>query len=163
MSWLLDSVLRLLKGRFANTQVEIIRQYRTQRALYCFEGELRQVFTNLVSNALDAMAGRTGRLLVRTSEARNWATGEQGIRITVADSGSGISADVLERIFEPFYSTKGHRGTGLGLWVSKEIVAKHHGTMRVRSKVGAGTTFIVFLPFERAEQSRDPIAGSASA
>jgi PAS domain S-box-containing protein len=163
ISSLLDSVLRLLKGRFSNTHVEIIRQYRAQRQLYCFEGELRQVFTNLISNALDAMAGSSGRLLVRTSEAHNWATGDAGIRITVADSGSGIGREVLERIFEPFYSTKGNRGTGLGLWVSKEIVAKHHGTLRVRSKVGAGTTFTVFLPFERAEQSRDPIAGSASA
>jgi signal transduction histidine kinase len=121
------------------------------------------VFTNLISNALDAMAGSSGRLLVRTSEAHDWGTEEKGIRITVADNGSGISPDVLGRIFEPFYSTKGNRGTGLGLWVSKEIITKHHGTMRVKSKLGAGTTFTVFLPFQRAEQSRDPIAGSASA
>ena len=160
---LLDSVLRLLKGRFANTQVEVVRQYRAQKQLYCFEGELRQVFTNLIGNALDAMAGRPGRLLVRTSEVRNWSSGEAGIRISVADTGSGIEPDILERIFEPFYSTKGNRGTGLGLWVSKEIVAKHRGTMRVRSRVGVGTTFSVFLPFERTEQKREPMAGSASA
>jgi signal transduction histidine kinase len=81
----------------------------------------------------------------------------------VADSGSGISSEVIERIFEPFYSTKGNRGTGLGLWVSKEIVTKHRGIMRVKSKLGRGTTFSIFLPFQRAEQSRDSIAGSASA
>jgi PAS domain S-box-containing protein len=160
---LLDSVLRLLKGRFANTQVEVVRQYRAQRQLFCFEGELRQVFTNLISNALDAMAGRTGQLFVRSSQAHNWATGEAGIRVTIADSGSGISSEVLERIFEPFYSTKGNRGTGLGLWVSKEIVAKHRGTMRVRSRVGDGTIFSIFLPFERVEQQRDPLAGTATA
>lgn len=160
---LLDSVLRLLKGRLANTQVEITRQYLATRQLYCFEGELRQVFTNLIGNALDAMAGRPGRLVVRTKEAHSWTNGEAGIRITVADSGSGIPAEVVGRIFEPFYSTKGNRGTGLGLWVSKEIVAKHRGTLMVRSRVGMGTTFSVFLPFQRAERNRDPIAGSASA
>lgn len=160
---LVDSVLRLLKGRFANSQVEVVRQYRATRQLYCFEGELRQVFTNLISNALDAMAGKPGRLLVRTSEVHKWSTGEAGIRVTVADSGSGIGADILQRIFEPFYSTKGNRGTGLGLWVSREIIAKHHGTLTVRSRLGAGTTFVVFIPFEQAEQGRSRIAGSASA
>lgn len=163
MGALLDSVLRLLKGRFANIQVEVIRQYRAQRNLYCFEGELRQVFTNLIGNALDAMAGRPGRLLVRTSEVHNWSTGEAGLRVTIADTGSGIGPDVLERIFEPFYSTKGNRGTGLGLWVSKEIIAKHRGTLKVRSKVGAGTIFSVFLPFQQIQQARDSAADSATA
>ena len=160
---LLDSVLRLLKGRFANAQVETIRQYRARKELYCFEGELRQVFTNLIGNSLDAMAGRKGRLLVRTSESRNWATGESGIRVSVADRGVGIGPQVLERIFEPFYSTKGVGGTGLGLWVSKEIINKHRGTMQVKSKIGMGTVFSIFIPFERAKRSDDTIAGTVSA
>jgi len=163
MSGLLDSVLRLLRGRVANSEVEIVKEYRATKQLHCFEGELRQVFTNLIGNALDAMAGRTGRLVVRTSETRNWETSEAGIRVTVADSGSGINPETLQRIFEPFYTTKGLRGTGLGLWVSKEIIAKHRGTMRVKSKLGVGTTFSVFLPFQRATESRANIAGSASA
>jgi PAS domain S-box-containing protein len=163
MGALLDSVLRLLRGRVANSDVEIVKEYRAQRQLICFEGELRQVFTNLIGNALDAMAGRTGRLVVRTAEACNWNTGESGIRIAVADTGAGIEPETLKRIFEPFYSTKGIRGTGLGLWVSKEIIAKHLGTVRVKSKVSKGTVFLVFLPFERANQSRSNVAGSASA
>lgn len=160
---LLDSVLRLLRGRVANSDVEIIRDYRAQTQLICFEGELRQVFTNLIGNALDAMAGHSGKLIVRTSEACNWSTGESGILITVADTGAGIGTETLKRIFEPFYSTKGLRGTGLGLWVSKEIIAKHGGTVRVKSKLGKGTVFSVFLPFERANEGRKNVAGSASA
>jgi PAS domain S-box-containing protein len=160
---LLDSVLRLLGARLTNAQVEIIRQYRANQPLYCFEGELRQVFTNLISNALDAMSGRAGHVIVRTREGHNWTTDENGLRVTVADTGSGIEPGILDRIFEPFYSTKGNRGTGLGLWVSKEIIAKHRGTMRVRSKAGAGTVFSIFLPFERLEQQRDPLAGTATA
>jgi PAS domain S-box-containing protein len=160
---LLDSVLRLLRGRVANTEVKVVTEYRATRPLHCFEGELRQVFTNLIGNALDAMTGHPGRLVVRTSESHNWATGEAGIRVTVADSGSGINRDTLQRIFEPFYTTKGLRGTGLGLWVSKEIIAKHRGTMRVKSTVGTGTTFSVFLPFQVADERRNNAAGSASA
>ncbi|MGZ4790045.1 MAG: two-component system sensor histidine kinase NtrB, partial [Terriglobales bacterium] len=159
---LLDSVLKLLKGRFANSQVEIVRQYRAKEQLYCFEGELRQVFTNLIGNSLDAMGGRQGRLIVRTTKSRNRASGELGIRVSIADAGVGIRPDVLRRIFEPFYSTKGASGTGLGLWVSKEIIAKHRGTVQVKSKLGIGTVFSLFLPFERAAQS-DTIAGTVSA
>jgi signal transduction histidine kinase len=148
VSALLESVLALHRGRFANMQVEVIRQYRTNATLLCFEGELRQVFTNLVGNALDAMFGRDGRLLLRTTTRREWASGEKGIRVTICDNGSGITPEVLNRIFEPFYSTKGLRGTGLGLWVSKEIIAKHRGVVKVRSRMGRGTIFSIFFPFD---------------
>jgi PAS domain S-box-containing protein len=162
ISALLDSVLALHRGRFANMQVEVVRQYRTNAPLLCFEGELRQVFTNLVGNALDAMFGRNGRLLLRTSARREWRTGQKGIRVTICDNGSGIPPEVLARIFEPFYSTKGMRGTGLGLWVSKEIIAKHKGLVKVRSKVGKGTIFSLFFPFdglaEKASRSDSAIA-----
>jgi len=148
MSTLLESVLALHRGRFANMQVEVIRQYRANASLLCFEGELRQVFTNLVGNALDAMFGREGRLLLRTTTRREWSTGQKGVRVTICDNGSGIAPEVLKRIFEPFYSTKGLRGTGLGLWVSREIIAKHHGIVKVRSTVGRGTIFSLFFPFD---------------
>jgi signal transduction histidine kinase len=153
VSALLDSVLALHRGRLTNTPVEIVRQYRTQDLLLCFEGELRQVFTNLVGNSLDAMAGKQGRLLIRTSMHANVHTNQRGIRVTIGDNGSGISPTTLARIFEPFYSTKGSRGTGLGLWVSKEIVDKHKGVMRVRSKMGSGTVFSIFFPFQAAAEN----------
>ena len=145
---LLDSVLTLHRGRFANMQVEIVRQYRSKSSLLCFEGELRQVFTNLVGNALDAMTGKPGRLVLRTTDRVNWSNAKSGIRVTIADNGSGIPPDILMRIFEPFYSTKGNRGTGLGLWVTKEIIQKHKGEVKVRSRVGVGTVFSVFFPFD---------------
>ncbi|MGE0407199.1 MAG: ATP-binding protein, partial [Candidatus Korobacteraceae bacterium] len=143
---LLDSVLTLLRGRFANTQIQIVRQYKTEERLYCFEGEIRQVFANLVGNAVDAMQSGRGKLRLRTADARNWTTGARGLRVTIADTGSGMPMETLARIFEPFYSTKGNRGTGLGLWVSKEIVVKHRGIMQVRSKANRGTVFSIFFP-----------------
>jgi PAS domain S-box-containing protein len=162
MPSLLDSVLSLHRGRFANMQVEVVRQYRTNAQLLCFEGELRQVFTNLVGNALDAMFGKDGRLVLRTTARRSWVNGQLGVRVTICDNGSGISPEVLARIFEPFYSTKGLRGTGLGLWVSKEIIAKHRGLVKVRSRVGRGTIFSLFFPFdgvgERSTKSDSAIA-----
>jgi PAS domain S-box-containing protein len=143
---MLDSVLTLHRGRLANAQIEIVRQYRTKTPLLCFEGELRQVFTNLISNAIDAMAGARGHLTLRAEKSRNWRNDEAGIRVTIRDNGSGIPPDILARIFEPFYSTKGNRGTGLGLWVTKEIIEKHRGVVHVRSRVGKGTIFSILFP-----------------
>jgi signal transduction histidine kinase len=119
----------------------------------CFEGEIRQVLSNLVSNAIDAtppMGG--GRLLLRSRVGTDWKTGRLGLVISVADNGSsGMPASVVSRIFEAFYATKGANGTGLGLWVSSEIVERHQGILRVRSsqKPGrSGTAFALFLPFD---------------
>jgi signal transduction histidine kinase len=118
----------------------------------CFEGEIRQVLSNLVSNAIDAMQPhRGGRLLLRSRVGRDWTTGRPGLVITVADSGGGMSPSVLSRIFQPFYTTKGINGTGLGLWVSSEIIDRHQGTLRLRSSQRegrSGTTFTMFLPFD---------------
>lgn len=162
ISSLLDSVITLFRGRLANTEVEVVREYLTHDSLLCFEGELRQVFTNLIANALDAISNKPGRLILRTRSGRNFKTNTRGVFVTIADTGSGIPAEILARIFEPFYSTKGTRGTGLGLWVSKEIVDKHTGIMRVRSKHGKGTVFALFLPFRTAAESQ-PQSDSAIA
>jgi two-component system NtrC family sensor kinase len=106
------------------------------------DGELQQVFSNLIANALDAMAGQERGVLTLALE-----TGERVVRIKVCDSGPGIPADKLETIFQPFYSTKLHRGgTGLGLAISNEIVARHGGTLRVTSTPGRGACFVVELP-----------------
>ena len=75
--------------------------------------------------------------------------------LTVADTGCGMPREVLNRVFEPFFTTKGIGGTGLGLWISAEIVTRHHGTMRVRSserKGASGSVFRVFLPFDTAPE-----------
>jgi PAS domain S-box-containing protein len=146
---LVASVLSVYQGRIANSNVEIDRHYSAKRRVHCFEGEIRQVLANLISNALDAMPAG-GTLFLRGREATNWSTGEAGIAITIADTGMGMSQETRARLFKPFFTTKGLTGTGLGLWVTKEIVDRHRGTLNVRSSQSPahrGTIFTLFLPF----------------
>lgn len=153
---LIGSVLSVYQGRIANADVEVVRRAASARKLRCFEGEIRQVLSNLISNALDAMP-RGGRLVISDHVATNWRTGAQGIFIAIADTGTGIPPHVLEKLFNPFFTTKGVTGTGLGLWVSREIVARHGGALRVRSCIrpsNSGTVFTLFLPFDAV--SREP-------
>jgi len=104
---------------------------------------LQQVFLNLLINARDAMPGG-GTITVATS-----LTGFH-VAIRVSDNGSGIPKEVQEKIFKPFFSTKGDKGTGLGLAICSKIVAQHKGEIKVESEVGKGTTFTIFLPVWRA-------------
>ncbi len=97
-----------------------------------------------------------GKLFIRTRQGSDWKSDRRGIVITVADTGSGIDPQIYPRIFEPFFTTKGYEGTGLGLWVTAEIVARHHGRLRVRSRRGPrhhGTIFSLFLPFADAGET----------
>jgi len=114
---------------------------------------------NLVGNAIDAMP-RGGRLLVRSREGTDWRTGERGLVLTVGDTGTGIPAAMRARVFDAFFTTKGFAGTGLGLWVSKEIVERHGGRLLLRSRTGEpnhGTVAAMFLPFH-AVQRQTPTA-----
>jgi signal transduction histidine kinase len=90
-----------------------------------------------------------GKLCVRVRAATDWRTSAQGVRITVADTGQGMTQETRRRLFEPFYTTKGPTGTGLGLWITSEIIAKYKGRIEVRSSRvpgRQGTVFAVFLP-----------------
>lgn len=149
---LFESVLSIFHGRTVNTGVAIRQRVRTQKPVQCFEGEIRQVISNLVSNALDAMLSRdAGTLYLRSREGTRWSTGQKGMMLTVADTGSGIAAEVQAKLFHAFFTTKGITGTGLGLWVSQEIVERHGGALRLRSRTAKthhGTVFTVFLPYE---------------
>ena len=153
LSELLDSVLSLHQGRLRNLGITVEKRYDANTSLYCFAGELRQVFANLIGNAIDAMQGG-GRLVLRARRSRDWTDPSKlGVRFQVADTGSGMTPEVRKHIFEPFYTTKEVTGTGLGLWVSSEIVVKHRGLMRVRSQSSApgrpsGTIFELFFPDE---------------
>ncbi len=113
---------------------------------------MRQVFSNLVGNAIEAM-GRGGQLVLHTRESSLASDpARKGIRVTVLDNGSGIPLGVRRNLFAPFYTTKGEKGTGLGLWISRGIAEKHEGTIHVSSRTGkgrSGTAFSVFLPFEQ--------------
>ena len=146
-----ESVLSVYHGRTVNSRVTILQRSRAARPVRCFEGEIRQVVSNLVSNALDALNPRGGTLFLRSREGTNWSTGGRGVYLTVADTGAGMDDSAKRKLFNAFFTTKGLTGTGLGLWVSKEIVDRHHGELRVRSSRSAahhGAVFTVFLPFD---------------
>lgn len=157
LSELLDSVLSLYRGRLNAFDIHVERRYDPQTALHCFAGEIRQVVANLVGNSVDACVTTGGRLLVRAWASHNWKNPtQQGLRFVVADTGPGIPPELRYRLFEPFFTTKEATGTGLGLWVSREIVTKHRGTIHVRtrsagetpedSETSTGTVFQFFIP-----------------
>jgi len=155
---LLDTVLAMYQGRFLRSSIVVERRKRAGVPVTCFDGEIRQVLANLVGNALDAMGSATGRLLLRTRAATHWKSGVNGVVIVVADTGEGMSKETRSRIFDPFFTTKEFSGTGLGLWVSKGLVERHQGSLRVRSSQrtpGKGTVFTVFIPLEGVKADAD--------
>lgn len=165
LSDVVNSVLALHAARIHGTNVHVERRMDAQLEIFGFAGELRQVLANLVGNAVDAMPNG-GVLRVRVAPSHR--KGVRGVVLTVADTGIGMSKQVMRRIFEPFYTTKDATGTGLGLWVSEEIVAKHGGFMQVRSKQWStggkvsGTIFRIFLPLDMTvavnERAQDDVA-----
>jgi PAS domain S-box-containing protein len=153
---IMDEILQLYSRKLEGRQIRVTRRYRNQLQINGYSGELRQLLANLLVNAVDAMAEK-GSLQVRVATSHDWSSGRVGVRITVADNGSGVPREDLRRIFEPFYTTKLETGTGLGLWVSRGIVEKHGGTIRVRSRTSgprSGTVFLIFLPL-RMQISQD--------
>lgn len=139
---LLDLSIDLLKGKVAARHATLEKQWRTRQQITVVPGELRQVFSNLLANSLDAVADN-GTVKVRVS------SGKGRVRVTIADNGKGIPEAVRPHIFEPLYTTRSRIGTGLGLWVVRQILDKHHGTIRMRSRTSGermGTTFSVTLP-----------------
>jgi signal transduction histidine kinase len=151
MEELLDAVLDMYSARMSTLGISVERNYDPQLDMFCFAGEIRQVISNLVSNAVDASTGG-GRLLVRARRSRDWGHPQrEGIRLTVADTGSGMNGEAKARLFEAFFTTKGATGTGLGLWVSHEIILKHQGVIHLRSRTASeggssGTVFEIFFP-----------------
>ena len=158
---LLSSVLVLLDGRFREIGVQIKADLEQPSVVSGFPAELRQVFTNLLVNAAEA-SPRGEIVEVRTRPSAGItpsdpaATRRPGVLITVEDRGSGIDPDTQRKLFQPFFSTKGEAGTGLGLWVSRGIVEKHGGTIELASSTDPehhGTIVSVFLPRGQAEWS----------
>jgi len=145
---LLDDILDQIGHQIPLDSYVIERKYQTDRGdIEGDEGQLRQVFTNLIVNSLQAMDGG-GVLAVSTAFDREAGN----CLVTIADSGPGIAADIQEKLFTPFFTTK-PRGTGLGLAVSYGIVKDHGGDIRVESTPGEGTAFIVLLPLQQRLQS----------
>ena len=145
LNGLLASVLTLFHGRAHLLRVDTLTRYAENAVVYGSQGELRQVFVNLVSNALDSMPNG-GRVYVRTHVHRG---AKNGVRVSIADTGHGMDAATRQRLFRAFFTTKGATGTGLGLWLSLEILNKHGATIRVRSRVNRGTVMSIFFDARR--------------
>jgi len=144
---IMDEIVQLYSHKLESRKIQVIRRYRGKFQISGYSGEVKQLLANLLVNAVDAME-EGGCLQVRVSETRQWSE-RPGVMLTVADNGRGIPRENRRRLFEPFYTTKPDAGTGLGLWVSRGIVQKHGGSIRVRSRTDGphrGTVFSVFLP-----------------
>lgn len=149
---LLNGVLSIFQGRIVNSNIHIDMHCQIERPVRCFEGEIRQVLSNLIGNAIDAMQPAGGHLFLRCKQGHD-RTNREGVFLTIADDGPGMSEETQAKAFEPFFTTKGFAGTGLGLWVSQEIVDRHRGRLLLRSKQKSprgGTVAMIFLPFEAA-------------
>jgi len=141
---LMDSVLFFHESEMRIRGIDLERRYRRAPQVVCLAGEIQQVLTNLISNAAQATEEH-GRLMVGVRPGTD-KNGAEQVLITVADTGAGMNRYMLDRLFHPFVTTKGESGTGLGLWVSKGILDKHGANIRVRSRLGLGTVFLIFLP-----------------
>jgi len=150
---ILDNVAALYERKINLAGIKLEQQVDFDGHILALPGELRQVFANLVGNAIEAVAPRHGTVTIRAYASQDWQRERPGLRVVVADDGPGIPADVRHRIFEPFFTTKGESGTGLGLWITSDILRKYNATMRLRTRThppNSGTCFSVFFPFEDA-------------
>ena len=143
---LLADVIDLFQKSAAARRVRVVFDRQPTAVIHGYPGQLAQVFGNLVRNAAEAAIPDT-RICIRVRPACR--AGRRGTRITIHDRGPGIAPDVQKMLFDPFFTTKELRGSGLGLWVSRNLVVKHGGTIKFRSSTRperSGTIFEVFLP-----------------
>ena len=149
---MMQEILLLMEHRFSELRVMVHTDLPSVVTVDAFPAELRQVFTNLITNAAEA-ASPSGdvRISISSLPAGVGANGQRmqaGALVAIADNGPGIPDDVRPHLFQPFFTTKGERGTGLGLWVSRGIINKHGGTIDLASDTGDsshGTVVSVFL------------------
>lgn len=147
---LIDSVVNLLQAKIRSSRASVTQQCDARLRVMGIAGELRQVLANLLANSLDAI-GPDGRIILRASASTDPVNGRPHIRITVSDGGCGMGPATIKQVFDPFFTTKGTVGTGLGLWVCKQLIEKNGGCIQVRSSTQGprrGTTFSVVLPGE---------------
>ena len=145
---IMDSAVDLHRRRIVERNATVNKQYRGDFDGTNIAGELRQVFSNLLANSLDAIPVG-GAINIRTSRLKSAETGRPQLRIMVSDNGSGIDPETRKHIFEPLFTTKVATGSGLGLWVVRQLVEKHGGNITVRSCTAGkycGTSFVVMLP-----------------
>ena len=142
---IIEDTLLLLNRQLQRTNVEVQTELEVLPDAVIAADQIRQVLSNLVINARDAMPNG-GKLRIRSRHIPGYDDLHGWVRILIADTGSGIPPEMIRSIFEPFVTTKGERGTGLGLWIVKGIIQNHAGKLSVKSRVGHGTTFKIDLP-----------------
>jgi PAS domain S-box-containing protein len=153
----IDNVLTLYERKIESKDIQIVRSAFDDTAIEAIPGEIRQVLSNLISNAIDALEQR-GVLRLAVRALRHSDQSLRGVRIIVSDNGSGIPEEIRQQVFEPFFTTKRDFGTGLGLWVTRQIIRRHGGTIHVRSCTHGkhrGTYFSIYLPARPAIQELD--------
>lgn len=159
-----NGVLALYDRKLRFKKIKVNRRFSEEAKILGFPGEIRQILANLVANAIEAMKPE-GCLSIKVSSSLEWTgTHRSGVRVTIGDNGSGISREQMEKIFEPFYTTKKDMGTGLGLWLTQNLVRKHQGTIRVRSTSDSersGTAFSIFLPLKTTQEESFPTTATS--
>jgi PAS domain S-box-containing protein len=162
LSEVIENVLTLYAARIRRAGVVVVKDFADPGVVTAFPGEMRQVFSNLVGNALDAMNAR-GKLTLRIEQGHDWDdNSETGVRVLICDTGTGVPFEVRAKLMEPFVTSKGEKGTGLGLWVCRGILDKYRGQLRYHTSTTpgrSGTCFLVFLPAARQATQRDSLAG----
>jgi PAS domain S-box-containing protein len=154
---LVDAVLRLYSNKVESKNIRVECELADCPSMIGVAGELKQVISNLVSNAVDAV-GSDGKIRIALTHANDGNGG--AVQLIIEDDGPGIPPENLNRIFEPFFTTKKDVGTGLGLWVSREIIERHGGTIQVSSGDGSnggpGASFVIQLPFHPSREADPP-------
>ena len=147
---MLGAVLSLYQTRIQAADLKVICEYKRVQSLICRADDLRQALSSILGNAVDA-SERGSIIRIRLRQSRDWKTRENvGVRVTIADCGRGIPRENVSHIFEPFFSTKGITNTGLGLFISNNLISKCNGHITVHSstrKPKSGSAFSVFIPF----------------
>jgi len=146
----LEESLKMVRLASKKASVEVIKRFQSIEKIQANIGEIQQVFTNLITNAFQAMDGKSGNLILSTRSLKD------SVEVKVSDHGMGIPQKYLNHIFDPFFTTKNPgEGTGLGLNIVYRIVTKYDGTIDVESKEQVGTTFTIKFPTRRVESWKE--------
>lgn len=137
---LLKETVDLVRVQLKNARIKIVEEYGSLPSIMGDANQLKQVFLNIINNAVHSMSDNGGVLTIATTGAENH------VQIAIEDNGHGIPPEILPKIFEPFFTTKRDKGTGLGLSITYKIIESHNGKIDIKSEVGTGTTFTLALP-----------------
>lgn len=151
----LEEVLNAYSEKIAYKQITIERRYDFKQKIQSNSGAIRQVFADIVLNALESAPFQTGKLVLHTSACFRSRHSIRGVQVVFADNGPGIPEENKRRVFEPLFSTKNGKGSGLGLWVAARLVRQLNGHLRMHSRsesINSGSCFSVFLPLSPGER-----------